>query len=117
MWSGAADISRVWPLCPCCPPDFLPLFFLRLCDFKGRFSSFEGGSELFVLFFGVCKRANLSSSVPTFFSRIMFQRDPVAEGQVSGAEIILAMNLLFTIAIYCLKLMSGSLFIQKITKP
>jgi uncharacterized membrane protein YbhN (UPF0104 family) len=41
----------------------------------------------------------------------------VAEGQVSGAEIILAMSLLFTIAIYCLKLMSGSLFIQKITKP
>ena len=42
---------------------------------------------------------------------------PVAEGQVSGAEVILAMSLLFTIAIYCLKLMSGSLFLQKITKP
>jgi uncharacterized membrane protein YbhN (UPF0104 family) len=38
---------------------------------------------------------------------------PVAQGQVSGAEIIFAMSLLFAIAIYCLKLLSGALFFRK----
>lgn len=49
VWSGCWVILRPCPLCPVCPPGFLP--DLLRCDF-GLFhiGSFEGGVELFLLF-------------------------------------------------------------------
>ena len=65
MQSGWGLRSRWWPLCPCWPPAFLPLFFrwLRVRWIR----SFDDGIELFVLSLGTgCFNASTS-----FFSSAM----------------------------------------------
>jgi hypothetical protein len=46
-------ISRGWPLWTGWPPLFFPELSGRLWVLEGRFSSLDGGTELFLLFFGV----------------------------------------------------------------
>src|SRR6056297_1752793 len=50
--SGVSTIFRVLPSLPFCPPGLRPDFSRKLFLF-GRFSSFDGGTELLLLFLGV----------------------------------------------------------------
>src|SRR5680860_677371 len=50
--SGVSTIFNVFPLRPSCPPGLRPVLFRKLWLRLGRFSSFEGGIELLLLFFG-----------------------------------------------------------------
>src|SRR6056297_4047420 len=50
--SGASTIFRVLPSLPFCPPGLRPDFSRKLF-LLGRFSSFDGGTELLLLFLGV----------------------------------------------------------------
>ena len=49
VWFGGCVIFRPWPLCPFCAPGCLPVFGRRVWGFF-QGGSFDGGVELFLLF-------------------------------------------------------------------
>src|SRR3990172_966681 len=62
--SGVEVIFKVLPSWPGWPPGFFPVRSRKLFVFNGRFSSLDGGSELFLLFFTCSYLANFSHNIP-----------------------------------------------------